>query len=195
MTFAEATAAGNEQPADLVRRILAGERSAEEELVCRYTRGVTIIVRRIVKDPSVTEDLCQETFRLVLEKVRRGDLREAERLSGFVCSLARNLAIDYFRQAARRETLEDMEATRPLPDPAPDQLSLLLQKEKAKAIRQVLKELKSERDREVLYRFYIAEEEKDQICTDLGLSSLHFNRVLYRARERFRELCEQTIKK
>jgi len=139
--------------------------------------------------------LCQETFRLVLEKVRRGDLREAERLSGFVCSLARNLAIDYFRQAARRETLEDMEATRPLPDPAPDQLSLLLQKEKAKAIRQVLKELKSERDREVLYRFYIAEEEKDQICTDLGLSSLHFNRVLYRARERFRELCEQTIKK
>jgi RNA polymerase sigma-70 factor, ECF subfamily len=195
MTFAEATAAGNEQPADLVRRILAGERSAEEELVCRYTRGVTIIVRRIVKDPSVTEDLCQETFRLVLEKVRRGDLREAERLSGFVCSLARNLAIDYFRQAARRETLEDMEATRPLPDPAPDQLSLLLQKEKAKAIRQVLKELKSERDREVLYRFYIAEEEKDQICADLGLSSLHFNRVLYRARERFRELCEQTIKK
>ncbi|HTD24666.1 MAG TPA: sigma-70 family RNA polymerase sigma factor [Terriglobales bacterium] len=195
MTFAEATAAGNEQPADLVRRILAGEPSAEEELVCRYTRGVTIIVRRIVKDPSVTEDLCQETFRLVLEKVRRGDLREAERLSGFVCSLARNLAIDYFRQAARRETLEDMEATRPLPDPAPDQLSLLLQKEKAKAIRQVLKELKSERDREVLYRFYIAEEEKDQICADLGLSSLHFNRVLYRARERFRELCEQTIKK
>ena len=195
MTFAEATAAGNEQPADLVRRILAGERSAEEELVLRYTRGVTIIVRRIVKDPCVTEDLCQETFRLVLEKVRRGDLREAERLSGFVCSLARNLAIDYFRQAARRETLEDIEATRPLPDPAPDQLSLLLQKEKAKAIRQVLKELKSERDREVLYRFYIAEEEKEQICTDLGLSSLHFNRVLYRARERFRELCEQTIKK
>jgi len=156
---------------------------------------VTIVIRRIVKDPCITEDLCQETFRLVLEKVRRGDLREADRLSGFICSLARNLAIDYFRKAERREVLDDIEATRPLPDPAPDQLNLLLQKEKAKAIRQVLKELKSERDREVLYRFYIAEDDKDQICADLGLSSLHFNRVLYRARERFRELCQQIVKK
>jgi RNA polymerase sigma-70 factor (ECF subfamily) len=182
-------------PADLVRRILAGERSAEDELVCRYRRGVSIIVRRIARDPALTEDICQEAFRLVLEKVRRGEVREAERLSGFICSLARNLAIDHFRQAARRETTEDIESSRPLSDPAPDQLSVLLQREKANAVRQVLKELKPARDREILYRFYIAEEEKETICADLGLSSLHFNRVLYRARERFRELCQQIVKK
>jgi RNA polymerase sigma-70 factor (ECF subfamily) len=182
-------------PADLVRRILAGERSAEDELVCRYSRGVSIIVRRIARDPALTEDICQEAFRLVLEKVRRGEVREAEKLSGFICSLARNLAIDYFRQAARRETTEDIESSRPLSDPAPDQLSVLLQREKANAVRQVLKELKPARDREILYRFYIAEEEKETICADLGLSSLHFNRVLYRARERFRELCQQIVKK
>jgi len=188
------SAARSEQPADLVRRILAGERGAEDELVSRYKSGVSIIVRRMVKDSGVTDDLSQETFRLVLEKIRRGEVREAERLSGFVCSIARNLALDHFRQIRRLETQEDVAAI-PLSDPAPDQLSVLLQRERAAAIRQVLQELESARDRALLYRFYIAEEDKEQICSDLGLSSLHFNRVLHRARQRFRELYEQSIRK
>jgi RNA polymerase sigma-70 factor (ECF subfamily) len=188
------SAARSEQPADLVRRILAGERSAEDELVSRYKGGVSIIVRRMVKDPGVTDDLCQDTFRLVLEKIRRGEVREAEKLSGFVCSVARNLALDHFRQIRRLEAQEDVTAI-PLSDPAPDQLSVLLQKERAAAIRQLLQELASTRDRALLYRFYIAEEDKEQICSDLRLSRLHFNRVLHRARQRFRELYEQSIRK
>jgi RNA polymerase sigma-70 factor (ECF subfamily) len=192
--MAAESAARSEQPADLVRRILAGERSAEDELVHRYNHGISIIVRRMVKDPGVTDDLSQETFRLVLEKIRRGEVREAEKLSGFVCSIARNLALDHFRQSRRLETQQDVTAI-PLSDPAPDQLSVLLQREKAAAIRQVLQELESARDRALLYRFYIAEEDKERICSDLRLSSLHFNRVLHRARQRFRELYEQSIRK
>jgi len=70
-------------------------------------------------------------------------------------------------------------------------LSVLLEKERSTIVRRILKELKSERDRQILFRFYISEEDKEIICADLGLSSQHFNRVLYRARERFRELCQQ----
>ncbi len=187
-------AAACEKPADLVRRILAGEGSAEEELVRRYRRGVSIIIRRITNDAFVSDDMCQETFRLALTKIRRGDLRDAERLSGFMCSLARNLAIESCRQAPKLAPLDEAEAAGSFSDPAPNQLHRLLQQERAAAIRQVLKELRSSRDRELLYRFYIAEEDKDQICADLGLSRLHFNRVLYRARERFRELYENVIK-
>jgi hypothetical protein len=65
-----------------------------------------------------------------------------------------------------------------IPYPAPDQLQELLQREKADLVRRVLKEMPNERDIQVLFRFYIAEDEKDQICADLGLTSLHFNRVL-----------------
>jgi RNA polymerase sigma-70 factor (ECF subfamily) len=187
-------AAACRELADLVRRILAGEGSAEEELIRRYSRGVSIIIRRITRDDCLSDDLSQETFRLALTKIRRGDLRDAERLSGFICSLARNLAIESCRRTLKLEPFDDAEAAGSLSDPAPDQLYRLLQKETAAAVRQVLKELKSARDREVLYRFYIAEEEKDQICVDLGLSALHFNRVLYRARERFRELYENVIR-
>ena len=190
---AELAASGG-TPADLVMRILAGERRAEEELVRRYSRGVTIIVRRAVKDPSFTEDLCQETLRIAIEKIRRGDVREPDKLSGFISSLARYLAIEHFRRFPRTESSVDPEEVPQLAAPGSNQLSAMLQKERAAAVRQVLKELKPTRDREMLYRFYIAEDDKMEICRDLGLSSLHFNRVLYRARERFRELYEKIAK-
>jgi len=183
-----------ESPADLVRRILAGEGRAEEELVRRYSRGVSIIIRRTTHNTLLSDDISQETFRLALTKIRRGDLRDPERLSGFMCSLARNLAIESCRQILRTEPLEESEATESVSDPAPNQLDRLLRRERAAAIRHMLKELRSSRDRELLYRFYLAEEDKDQICVDLDLSPLHFNRVLYRARQRFRELCENVIK-
>jgi len=180
---------------DFVSRIRAGDRQAEAELVERYSRGVMVIIRREVHDAAVAEDTYQETFRIALEKIRQGDVREPERLSGFICGVARNLVIEYFRRAARQRGITEIEEASPLPHPAPNQLQELLRKEKADLVRQVLREMPNERDIQVLYRFYIADDEKEQICADLGLTSLHFNRVLYRARERFRELYEQTVRK
>jgi RNA polymerase sigma-70 factor, ECF subfamily len=181
-------------PVDLVSRIRAGDRQEEAELIERYSRGVMVIIRREVHDAAVAEDIHQETFRIGLEKIRQGDVREPERLSGFICGVARNLVIDYFRRAARQESMTEIEEAARLPHPASDQLQELLRKEKADLVRQVLKEMPNERDIQVLYRFYIADDEKEQICADLGLTSLDFNRVLHRARERFRELYKRAIR-
>jgi DNA-directed RNA polymerase specialized sigma24 family protein len=68
------------------------------------------------------------------------------------------------------------------------QLDRLLDLEKTELVRQVIQELGTARDRDILLRFYIAEEDKDRISADFGLSSLQFNRVLHRARERYREI-------
>ena len=174
--------------ADLVSRIRAGDRQAEAELVERYSCGVKIIIRREIGSASIADDLYQETFRIVIEKIRRGDIREPEKLSGFVCGVARNLVIDYFRRAARQGSLSEVEEATTLPNSAPDQLEALLRKEQSDFARQVLKEMRNERDIQILFRFYLAEDKKEQICADLGLSGLHFNRVLHRARERYLEL-------
>jgi len=179
---------------DLVSRIRAGDWQAEAELVERYSRGVMIIIRREVRDTAVAEDIYQNVFRIVLEKIREGDVREPERLSGFVCGVARNLVIDYFRRAARQERMIEIKEAASLHNPAPDQLQELLQKEKADLVRQVLKEMPNERDIQALYRFYIADDDKEQICADLGLTIPHFNIVLHRARGRFRELYERAVR-
>jgi RNA polymerase sigma-70 factor (ECF subfamily) len=171
----------------LVERIRAGEPSAEQELVRRFHRGVCAVLRNVARDPTVVDDLYQETMRVLLERLRAGALREAAQLPGFVASVARNLATEHFRRTGRSEpgAAPELEG---LADPAPSPAELLLRSEQARLVRQVLDELPVERDRQVLRRFYLGQESKELICADHGLTSLQFNRVLHRARERFREL-------
>jgi RNA polymerase sigma-70 factor (ECF subfamily) len=174
------------EPAELVRRIRGGDSKAEDELVRRYQRGVSVILQRSGADMTAADDLSQETFALALRKIRAGEVREPERLAGFVCSMARNLAIEQFRRVGARR-ISEMPGE-DLASSAPSPLEDLLRTERAATVRQVLAELSSDRDRQILYRFYLAEEDKDAICKDLGLTSLHFNRVVFRARERYREM-------
>jgi RNA polymerase sigma-70 factor (ECF subfamily) len=174
-------------PASLVGRIRDGDRTAEAELVGRYRRAVTVVLSGSRRDPAAIDDLFQETFRIAIEKIRAGAVREPEKLAGFLSGLARNLAIEHFRKAAKHRSAgrADPEA---LPSADGGPLEDLLRSERAAITRRVLTELSSDRDRQVLYRFYIAEEDKAGICRELALTSIHFNRVLFRARERYRTL-------
>ena len=153
-----------------------------------YGRAVAIILDRHTNGRPEAEDLFQDTFRVALEKLRRGELREPEKLPGFLAGIARSLAIEHYRKATRRKTDPDSEALLAVPASGAGQLGQLLDRENAGLVRQVIRELGTERDREVLLRFYIAEEDKDRICADHGLTSLQFNRVLHRARQRYREI-------
>lgn len=186
------TVLGETSPADLVRRIRNGDPQAEEELITRFGEGLTFLLRRWTRGHSDAEDLYQETFRLGLEKIRRGEVRDPERLAGFLRSLARNLSIEHYRKAARRGAREEeIESAADVTQPETGQLGQLLRKEKVSLVRRLLEELGSERDRQVLFRFYIAEEDKESIRTDLGLTAPEFNLVLFRARRRYRDLYER----
>lgn len=173
--------------AALVHRIQRGDPEAEAEFVARYRRGVMVIVAKAGRGRVPVEDLCQDVLAIAIEKVRARAIRDPGRLSGFVAGLARIMVMDYIRKEQSRGAIE----ARMPPAPsmrAPDALKTLLQQEQAAMVRSVLDELESDRDREILFRFYLAEDDKERICRDLGLTAIHFNRVLFRARERFREL-------
>lgn len=186
------TGNGETSPADLVRRIRSGDPRAEEELIVRFGEGLTFLLRRWTRGHSDAEDLYQETFRLALEKIRRGEVRDPERLAGFLRSLARNLSIEHYRKAARRGSREEeIETAADMTNPDTGQLGQLLRKEKVGLVRRLLEELGSDRDRQVLFRFYIAEEDKESIRSDLGLTAPEFNLVLFRARRRYRDLYER----
>jgi RNA polymerase sigma-70 factor (ECF subfamily) len=175
---------------ELVHRIRGGDRAAEGELVQRYSRGLLLMLRRLTGDPVLAEDIHQDTFRIVLVRLRETDLDEPAKIAGFLRRTARNLFIGEYRKQGRRQTDGDPEALEAAVAPTPSQLTNVLQEEESRLVRRVIGELKTERDRQVLLRFYLAEDDKDQICADLGLDSLHFNRVLFRARQRFKKLLE-----
>jgi RNA polymerase sigma-70 factor (ECF subfamily) len=180
------------EPAELVRHILAGDPAAEREMVERYSQGVRFLLLQLTRDPAWADDLYQETFRLALEKVRGGELREPDKLPAFLSALARNLFLAQVRRSGKHPEVSgelEREDTEPR-DRAPGPLTRLLDKEGAALVRRLLAELEPQRDREVLFRFFIAEHPKEVICADLGLSGLHFNRVLHRARQRLKGLIE-----
>ncbi len=135
------------------------------------------------------DDLHQETFRIALERIRSGELRDPAGLSGFMASLARNLATDHFRRRKCPAT-DEAAALESVQSPELSALDRIVAGEQARVVRQVLAELGTERDRAILRRFYLSSEAKEKICEDWGLSSLQFNRVLHRARELYRELYE-----
>lgn len=176
-------------PVALVERIRAGDPGAEAELVTSYGNGLSYLLRKVTGNPVLSEDLLQETFRVVLRRVRAGELREPEKLGGFLRQTAKNLARAEHRRGGRWESMD--EGVPDPVDPGESQLARVIRTEEAGLVRRVLRDLRSLRDRQLLYRFYIAEEEKEDICRDLGLSSLNFNLILFRARERFRKLVEE----
>ena len=180
-------------PAILVARILAGDSAAEGELATRYYRTVHVALRQMLRGRVEADDLAQETFSLALVKLRAGQLRQPSQLPSFLLSLARNLAINLFRINTRRATDANSEVVEERSVATPDPLGGLIATEKADLVRRLLAELEISRDREVLFRFYIAEEDKHAICEDLELSSLHFNRVLHRARRRYKQLYEARV--
>jgi RNA polymerase sigma-70 factor (ECF subfamily) len=175
----------------LVERIRAGDAVAESELVQRFTRGVRAILRCAGREPALVDDLHQETMRILLESIRAGAVRDPAQLAGFVASLARNLATEHFRHLRRTEPRGEA-VLQLLEDPAPSAYEVAVHTEQAALVRRILDELPIERDRDVLRRFYLGQDSKDRICADYGLSSLQFNRVLHRARDRFRELWAQS---
>lgn len=157
---------------------------------------MAILLDRHTNGRPEAEDLFQDTFRLVIEKLRRGELREPAKLPGFLAQIARSLAIEHYRKAQRRKTDPDSDAIAEAVDLAAGgsgALAELLTREDAGLVRRVIGELGTERDREILLRFYIAEEDKERIQADLGLTGLQFNRVLHRARERYRDLYLERI--
>ncbi len=175
----------------LVQRIAAGEAQAETELVERCGRALRFLCRRFTRNEADGQDLYQETLIVALQKIRQHGVREPERLAGFLRTLAKNLSIQRYRLKA----YEVEKPTDALPERADEgqtgQLDSLLHLERSSLTRDLLATLKVPRDREILFRYYIAEESSEAICADLGMESHHFYRVLHRARQRYRRIWEE----
>lgn len=175
--------------ASLADRIRAGDATAEAELVQRFGRGLRIFLRQQTRDPELADDLYQSTFYVVLERLRTRELQDPTSLGAFIRGTARNLFRNEARKRARRRTDGD-ERLDELVDwaQAGSPLDRLLRSEKAALVRRLLIEIRNPRDREVLVRVYLAEDDMDEISQDLDLELEHFYRVLWRARQRLKQL-------
>ena len=70
----------------------------------------------------------------------------------------------------------------------------MIAQQRIETVRDVIAQLAVTRDSDVLQRFYVLEQDKSQICHYLELSPDKFDRVISRARKRFKEAMEQRMK-
>ena len=179
-----------EQALDLANRIEAGDGVAESELIQRYEKVIKLILLKRTGSAQLANDLCQDTFVVALRRLRAGELRKPQSLSAFIRQTAVNISIDHYRKEKRYVHQDD--GTISLHHTHIDHKARGIDNQTMRAVLEItLDQLAMSRDREILRRFYLADEDKDKICEDLQLSSTHFDRVLYRARQRMRILINQ----
>lgn len=176
---------------ELAERISAGDRQAEGSLYTRLRPGVLTMLRVRSQDHALAEDLTQETFRILLERMRSREIEDPEKLSAFVQGIARNLYRDHVRKVIRRDTRSDTDAVEShLADDA-SAYDAQLQQETHQALQNLLEELNQPRDREILRKTFLLQQDKDEVCAELGISVDHFHRVIFRAKERFAKIVHE----
>ena len=158
--------------------------------VYRDFPGLRALILRRVRDPEVAADILQDAAVTTLEKLQNGEIARPENIGGYLY----RVAINHLRNHCRKDrsavsSADDLENLASQ-DNDPE-WNLIGRPQWAAAVRRVLGELPTARDRDLLIRFYLQDEDKDDICRELNLSEEHFNRVIFRARNRFRKLLER----
>jgi RNA polymerase sigma-70 factor, ECF subfamily len=87
---------------ELVQRLQRRDPQALAELYDRYGRLAFSLILRVVRDAGIAEDLVQETFLRVGNRVQ-GFNTEKGSIGPWLLAVARNRAIDYLRSVAGRE--------------------------------------------------------------------------------------------
>jgi RNA polymerase sigma-70 factor, ECF subfamily len=174
---------------ELCERVRAGDTKAEAIVVAQLQPGLRLVLHRATGgDWDLTSELVQETLVILLERLRGRGLDDPSGLAAFAAQTARNLAIANHRKRNRRRTETNLEAVGTAADPRNGPPEQIAATRLGGLVDRLLQELPTERDRTVLKRFYLHEDDKKDICRDLQLSDLAFNQVLFRARNRFRSI-------
>jgi RNA polymerase sigma-70 factor, ECF subfamily len=171
----------------LVERIRVGDPDGMEELYRLFSGGVRYYLCRQLGAQEL-DDKVHDTFLIVVHAIRRGELREPERLMGFVRTVVRRQVAAYIDRAVHdRKEQVDLESGVPLADLRRTPEECAIEKQRAELMEEVLQTI-PQRDREILTRFYLKEQTQEQICEEMHLTETQFRLLKSRAKSRFGEL-------
>jgi RNA polymerase sigma-70 factor (ECF subfamily) len=173
--------------ATLVDQIKAGEDAGMEQLYKLFSRGIRYYLCRQL-GPQELEDKVHDTFLIVVNAIKRGDLREPERLMGFVRTVVRRQVAGYIENAIhRRRDQTDLETGIAVVDRKQNPEQEAIVRQKSELMKSALRSL-SDRDRDILVRFYLKEQPQEQICREMSLTETQFRLLKSRAKAKFGEI-------
>lgn len=174
-----------------IDRIRCGDGEAEARLVEAYLPGIRVLVRKHCRpnDPAL-DDLVQDVLVRVLVHLRDGEMRDPVALPSYVRTLVANIVINEYRRRGLCDRHDGGDALDALTD-SDNPENAAERNTRLGLVTRLLGELPVARDREILIRHYVHDEQQDHICNELGIDQKLYRRVLHRARERLRSLADR----
>lgn len=178
---------------ELVRRVRIGDRGAMEDLYRVLSTGVRLRLARHLGGRDLN-DRVHDLFVMVTESILSGELREPERLMGYVRTVERRQVasqIDHVLRERRNATALEIRALQDL-GASPERFAM--QHEFMEMALRILAGLR-DREREVLLRFYMEEESGAEICEAMDLTETQYRLIKSRAKARLVELCRRRMER
>lgn len=185
--------APNEHWPRLVSHIQAGNPDAMEELYQILSGGIRIYIQRQLGADEI-EDHVHDTFLVLVAAIRQGEIREPERLMGFVRTVVRRQIANWIgrlQQTRRDQEVVDQQ-TMQIHDQRRTPEETAMESEKHEIITRALESL-TDRQREILIRFYLMEQTQDRICREMRLTDTQFRLMKSRAKALFGRTGRKTL--
>ena len=171
----------------LVEQIRIGDQSALEQMYRIFSTGVRFYLCRQL-GPQDLDDRVHDVFLIIVQSIQKGELREPERLMGYVRTIVRRqVAAQIDDNVKARHNQAELDFGMTLSDHHPNPERCAIEHESEELAMRILNSL-PRRDREVLARFYLEEQPPSRICREMGLTETQFRLVKSRAKARFGEL-------
>ncbi|GAA4817384.1 hypothetical protein GCM10011365_13070 [Marinicella pacifica] len=180
-----------ERAAALARRIMSGDALAENEFVRLNHSWLLFIIRRHFSRSCHHEDILHDAFMVVLGKLQRSKIKTPESILVYLRSTAINIGYEYMKKDKKFSSAVKQDFIDLIADAQDTLLSQLVWDDKVHFVKQVINELGQERDQDILLQFYFHHVSKVRICQNMELTSEHFDRVIYRAKQRLKDLINE----
>ena len=141
----------------LVKSYIGGDSSALGELIKRHREKVYTSIIIFTKDKYLAEDLFQDTFIKVIDKLKAGKYKEEGKFKPWVMRMAYNICIDNYRKTKRRPRVVNSENfdifdILPMQEDSPE--DKLIENQSKSKVRKLLDELPEDQREVVLLRHY-----------------------------------------
>jgi RNA polymerase sigma-70 factor, ECF subfamily len=172
--------------ADVVRQVADSDPEGFEKLY-RIFAMQSVRLRRQFGFQDF-EDRMHDVYLIVVESIQSGKVREPAALLSYIQGVTRFVLYSHANTQSRRSrltwSLRHWESNRECRQTPEDALRL---KERSEIMRSMIQSL-SKKEREILIRFYLDEQTKEEICRDLGLTDTQFRLTKSRAKARLARL-------
>jgi RNA polymerase sigma-70 factor, ECF subfamily len=167
----------------LVKAIAGGDRRAMQMLYTRHNVRVYRFILRLIKNPSLAEDLVSEVF---LDVWRQAEgFKAKSQVSTWLLAIARYKALSALRRRSDEHLDDDVLAM--IEDPADDPETLVEKEDRRAIIQHCLTQL-SPAHREVLDLVYYHEKSVDEVAKIVGIAVNTVKTRMFYARNRMEKV-------